>query len=63
MDRHVQNARILSPANPSSLFSSYSPFSLSSSDEVELGVNWLVLPIICEENEEDDMATNLRVGF
>ncbi|KAL6334515.1 hypothetical protein AAG906_018004 [Vitis piasezkii] len=46
--RHVLNARILSPAIPSSLFSSYSLFSLSSNDEVELGVNWLVLPIIWE---------------
>ena len=62
----VQKARTLPPTTPSLLsFSSPSSFSSysSSSDEVEARVNWLVPPIICEEDEEDEMTTNLRVGF
>ena len=59
MTRPIQKARTspLATSSSSSLFSSY------SSDEVEVGVKWLVPPIICEEEEEEEMATNLKFGF
>lgn len=50
-----------SPSASSSLSSS---FSSASSSELETGVDWVVPPIICEEEEEEKgMASNLRARF
>lgn len=58
-----QIRRVRTPFSPFSSFLSVSSSS-SSSDEPEVGVDQLVPPIICEENEEDDdMTSNLRAGF
>lgn len=62
----VQRTRTPSFASPSS--PSTSSFSSSSSSsvantELKTGVELVVPPIACEEKEEEDMATNLRVGF
>ena len=54
------------PATPSSssiLSPSFSLCFSSSTDKVEVGVNRLVAPIICEEDEEEEMTSNLRVRF
>ena len=59
----VQRARTLLPTSSSSLSVSSSSSSSSCSDELDTGVNRLVPPIICEEEEENDMASNLRVEF
>lgn len=62
----IQKVRTPPPISPSSSPSSSHSSSLSSSsssDETETGESQLVLPIICEEKEEDEMTTNLRVGF
>ncbi|RVX02481.1 hypothetical protein CK203_031197 [Vitis vinifera] len=61
--RPVQRARTPSLASPSSSSSSSSSSSLSSSsssNKPEARVGRLVSPIICEEEE---MTSNLRVGF
>lgn len=62
----IQKAKTLPLVSPSSLSSSSHYFSLSSSssrDETETGESRLVLPIICKEEEEEKMATNLRARF
>lgn len=62
----IQKAKNLPLVSPSSLSSSSHYFSLSSSssrDEIETGESRLVLPIICKEEEEEKMATNLRARF
>ena len=64
--RLIQKARTLCPATLSSSFVSSPSSSLSSSffsNEVEVGVNQLVPPIICEEEKEEEMTSNLRFGF
>ncbi|KAJ9705633.1 hypothetical protein PVL29_003618 [Vitis rotundifolia] len=48
----------LSASSSSSSSSSWAP-----SSESETRVNQLVPSIICEEEEEEDIASNLRVGF
>ena len=67
MAHPIQKARTLLPTSPSSSSaSSSSSFShfLSFSNEPEIGVGQLMPPIICEEEEEEkDMASNLRVEF
>ena len=64
--RHVQRVRILPLASPSSssASSSSSPSSLSYNDEPKAGIDWPVPSIIREkEEEEEKMASDLRVGF
>ncbi|KAL6316315.1 hypothetical protein AAG906_017948 [Vitis piasezkii] len=64
--RHVQRVRILPLASPSSSSASSfsSPSSLSYNDEPKAGVDWPVPSIICEnEEDEEKMASDLRVGF
>ena len=54
----------LASPSSSSASSSSSPSSLSYNDEPKAGVDWLVPFIICEkEEEEEKMASDLRVGF
>ncbi|KAJ9686988.1 hypothetical protein PVL29_015728 [Vitis rotundifolia] len=67
MARPVQKERTLLLTSPSSSSasssSSSSPFS-SSSDELEVRVGRLMPPVICDEEEEENgMASNLRVKF
>lgn len=62
----VQKAKTLPLISPSSSpsLSHYSSSSSSSSrDETKTGESRLVLPIICKEEEEEEMATNLRARF
>ncbi|RVW22467.1 hypothetical protein CK203_112790 [Vitis vinifera] len=52
------------PSSPSVSSSSSSSFSFSFSDGPQAGVDRVVPPIICEEeDEEEDMASNLRARF
>ncbi|RVW87611.1 hypothetical protein CK203_041142 [Vitis vinifera] len=60
----VQRTRTPSFASPSSpSTSSFSSFSSSSVANTEPKTGVEMPPIACKEKEEEDMATNLRVGF
>ena len=62
----IRRARTPPPASPSSSStssSSSSPSFSSSSDEPETRVNRIVPHIICKEEQEKNMDSNLRVGF
>ena len=64
--RPIQRVRTPPPAPPSSPYASSSLSSSSSSttsSEPETGADRVVPFIICEEENEGDMAKKLRVGF
>ena len=62
--RRVKTLPPTSSSSPSVSSSSSSSFSFSYSDGPEAGVDRVVPPIICEEeDEEEDMASNLRARF
>lgn len=64
--RLFQGARTLPstpPSSPSAFSSSSSSFFSVPSSEPEIGVDQVLPPIVYEEEEEGNMASNLRVEF